>query len=189
MSSGWHGKTGQEIFTEIQEILVRAENAANAIEKVNNAFVFGYYDSAEGFKDKNGNTINGKSGVIYYDLNNLPNAYSYSDEEKKFIYLNTDAESLNEILNRLNNFNESQKDIETVINNKVDKDGNKVLSDFNYSREEMNKITLVDNLNKNGQYKIGQLISLTKNDDDQEIYPAGLYFWTGSKFQRVGGLL
>ena len=100
-NSKWHGKTGKEIFTEIQDILVRAENAANAIEKVNNAFVFGYYDSTEGFKDKNGNTINGKSGVIYYDLNNLPNAYSYSDEEKKFIYLNTDAESLNELIDAL----------------------------------------------------------------------------------------
>lgn len=187
----WHGLTGAQVRDIMTSILQRAEDAANAIENVDNAFVFGYYDSTEGFKDKDGNTIIGTSGVIYYDLGNLPNAYSYSEDEEKYVYLNTDAESLNEILNRLNNFNNSQKDVETVINNKVDKDGEKVLSDNNYSNSEMKKITIVDNLSKQSNvYSIGQLISLTKEDKDQEEkYPAGLYFWNGTDFQRVGGLL
>ena len=181
----WQGKTGAEIRALMLDILQRAETAANRIENVDNAFVFGYYVGGEFYKTRKDDgtysdqITNKNKTTIYYDLNNLPVAYGWDDT--KFQSLETSAE----IASRLNNFSGTNQTVEKIINNKVDKVEGSTL----YSTDEKNKVQIVDNLTVETVHKIGELFSLTEIDGN---YSPGLYIYTGEQkqpFQRVGGLL
>ncbi len=181
----WHGLTGAQVRDIMISILQRAENAADAIENVDNAFVFGYYVDNEFYKTKNSDGSYGdkiadkKKTTIYYDLNNLPIAYGW--DGTKFQSLETSAE----IASRLNNFDDNNQTIEAVMDNKVDKVEGSTL----YSTEERSKVQIVNDLTVEIVHKIGELFSLTETDGD---YSPGLYVYTGEQnqpFRRVGGLL
>ena len=186
MSSGWHGKTGQEIFTEIQKILTRAENAATAVETIDGTFVFGYYQPLEPgsdyfSSDEAGNSpLEHEDKVIYYDLGNLPNAYLWNGS--KYVLISIESEIGTEIEN-----------IKKQLEEKVSRDGDKKLSTNDYDNDEKNKIRIINKLSKLEETpKQGQLFSTSSDETDPDtgtIYPAGLYVYTNSKFQRVGGLL
>lgn len=181
----WHGLTGAQVRDIMISILQRAETAADAIESVDNAFVFGYYMNNEFYKTRKDDgtysdkITNKNKTTIYYDLNNLPVAYGW--DGTNFQSLETSAE----IASRLNNFNGTNQKVEDVVDNKVDKVDGSTL----YSTDERNKVQIVDNLTVETVHKIGELFSLTEIDGN---YSPGLYIYTGNQqqpFQRVGGLL
>ena len=188
MSSGWHGKTGQEIFTEIQKILTRAEDAAEAVETINGTFVFGYYQAKEPGSDYFSSDADGtssltpKDGVIYYDLGNLPNAYLWDSNNNTYILISIESTVKADV-----------EKIKKQLEEKVDKDGDKNLSTNDYDDIEKNKIRIINKLSElEGTPKQGQLFSTNSDETDPDtgtIYPAGLYIYINSKFQRVGGLL
>ena len=187
-NSKWHGKTGKEIFTEIQEILVRAENAATAVETINGTFVFGYYQVQEPgldyfSSDKEGNSrLQTKDGTIYYDLGNLPNAYLWNKESNTYNLISIESDIRTDV-----------EDIKKQLEEKVNKDGNKSLSTNDYTDAEKNKIRIINKLSELEETpRQGQLFSTNSDETDPNsgiIYPAGLYIYTNSTFQRVGGLL
>jgi hypothetical protein len=185
MTENWHGLTGAQVRDIMISILQRAEKAADAIESVDNAFVFGYYVDKEFYKTRKDDgsyddKITDKNKTtIYYDLNNLPVAYGW--DGTNFQSLETSAE----IASRLNNFNNTNQKVEDVVNDKVDKVEGSTL----YSADEKNKVQIVNDLTVEIVHKIGELFSLTKTDGD---YSPGLYVYTGEQnqpFRRVGGLL
>lgn len=190
-NSSWHGKSGKEIFTEIQEILKRAENAATAVETIDGTFVFGYYQAPEPGSnyfsdDKDGDfPLKAKERVIYYDLGNLPNAYLWNEESKTYNLISIESSIGTDVNN-----------IKKQLEEKVDKDGNKKLSTNDYNDTEKNKIRIIDKLSELEEtLKQGQLFSTNSDETDPDsgiIYPAGLYIYTGEQnqpFRRVGGLL
>lgn len=79
---------------------------------------------------------------------------------------------------------EKIQNIEGVVNNKVDKDGSKTLSDNNYTDDEKNKFTIVATLPLTDY--IDKVYYLKQ---DNGSYLKGLYYHDGTKWQRVGGLL
>ena len=184
--TNWHGKTGREIFSEIQEILNRAENAATAVETIDGTFVFGYYVKKEPgpdyFEDSNKNQLTPQTGVIYYDLGNLPNAYLWDEESKTYDLISIESTVKADVEN-----------IKKQLEEKVSKDGDKKLSTNDYDNNEKNKIRIINKLSELEETpKQGQLFSTNSDETDPDsgiIYPAGLYIYTNSTFQRVGGLL
>lgn len=189
VEKSWHGKTGAEVRQIMIDILERAESAVDAVRALEGTFVFGYYVENPGgrpyFMDMNKVIdITPKQGVIYYDLGNLPDAYIYSTskdekgQEEGYILISIESD-----------INVKLQQLQANMNDKVDKIEGCGLTPIPYTDDEKKKITIVNNL-KDGKYRVGELFSLTQDDPEvPEDYPAGLYFWTGSDFQRVGGLL
>lgn len=201
----WTGLTGAQVRRIIQDTEQKAQSAINTVNTVvqrnsNNELkikseylpsyvddvIEGYYnnDNNKFYTNSNystGTEITAETGKIYVDLE-TNHTYRWSGSTY------TEISSGDEIQQRLNNFNTNKTEqdgtIEGVVNNKVDKDGDKVLSTYDYDDDEKNKFTIVDTLPSTGY--TNKVYYLKK---DNNSYSKGLYYHDETKWQRVGGLL
>lgn len=197
LQQDWNGKTGSEIRQIMLNILQRAESAADTIEDLtsgSNTFlpstILGYYDEGSDtfYSDANKmEKITGEKNKIYYNLENLPDAYYYNENTTAYYKISNPAD----IQTRLDIFDMNKakeyNTMENVISRKIS------TSDFNLYKDEQEKINnqlrIVDNLSEAALKPVEeQLFFLTT---DTTAYPKGMYFYDkkDGRFKRVGGLL
>lgn len=216
--TGWHGKTGEQVYNEVQDILKKANLIDSIIDpltnKINSDFlpsyidevIEGYYYNSEFYLKQiqmpNGKDENGKPIIIYG-----PNTNSKIQGETGKIYIDLKSEGEVYRYTGTQYVKISDSELEnaiTKVDNKLDKTINRIdemesqPNPYSFGPTFPISIESKDSNVWDPQYKVqvGYIHSLTREDQG---YGPGLYRCiqcpinpsdtTEYKWQRVGGLL